>query len=162
MHRRATPRGLLVPHMCATSPKPSATFRREDRASALSFSLLPVAPSHSLVHHGRRVKLQRHHVSLLRSSAGQAKSATASAFVFSLTLTTLPAFARTALLHHRRSCASVRHACAWPSHYRPPRAMLKPCTGAHGPPGPPRHSTAAVDDHGRPEPRVRPLPVLPS
>ena len=48
---------------------------------------------------------------------------------------------------HRRSHRGYRMR-VWTGHCRPPWAMLKPCIGVHGPPGPPRHSTAAVDDHG--------------
>jgi hypothetical protein len=121
VHRRATPRGLLAPHLCATSPKLSATFRREDRASALSFFLSPFAPSRSLVHHGRRVKLQRRHVSLLGSFAGQAKCATASAFAFSLG----PRRCSTApppTACGRRSCSHAAATAAAASVVGPPQA----------------------------------------
>ena len=62
-----------------------------------------------------------------------------------------------------RRCRGRRgRLCARPGQPGPPPAKLSSLACARGTPGPPCHSTAAVDAHSRPEPRAGRSPAPPS
>ena len=156
--RPHSPCGILARFMLNTSQSCSRKQRPMLSPSvslAHSPSLSPFAPSHCLACHGRRAKPHCRRVLLLRSSTARAKSATTSAFAFSLAPRRLLDRATAYSLRPPELLACRRHGCCC-SHGRA-------ASGSHWPGRPlPRPRASLGKSCPRPSPLAADAPPLPA